>query len=194
MIRIVVVYFSLALIGGCVTAYVPPSGSDTASLTIETVDPVSRNIGFVHYRGGLDGYRCSAAPAVGLAILHNVSIGGGKYVSSVTVKIPAGAPFRLSTQMPFITQVDLPTVHSTLCQAQIRFTPLRGAKYVAVHGIGGDFCKMSLFSVDSAGTGTPVPYEKLPVCFDPKLDGGAWRRPIKEEFERNPSAYREMPP
>jgi hypothetical protein len=195
MIRHVVVCCWSALLVGCVTAYAPPTGSNSASLTLETVDSRVSNLWFYHYPGGFDAYRCSAAPAEAIAILHNVSIvtsyaDKGKNVSSVTVKIPAGAPFRFATQVSSIVGVELAGIKAQFCQAHVRFTPLPGGQYVAVHGVGGDSCNMELFSVNDTTQREPVPYEKLPVCYDPKNDGGAWKGPVEERFNSDPSAYK----
>jgi hypothetical protein len=78
-----------------------------------------------------------------------------------------------------------------LCQPHVRFTPVSGGKYVAVHGEAGDSCSMALFSVDEHGKRHPIAFDRLPVCYDSKNQGGAWQNPIKEEFERNPGAYRQ---
>jgi len=194
--RLFLVSCGLALLAGCVTAYAPPKDANTAYLTLETLDPVTRNIWFYHYPGGFDTYRCSAFPTEGMAILHDVGIptkiyaNEGKNVSSVTVKIPAGAPFRFATQAAFISGRDGLFVESTLCQAHLRFTPLRGAKYVAVHGAGGNYCDMSLSAIDDTGGRTQVPHEILPICFDSKNQLGAWKKPIEEKYEKDPGAYR----
>jgi len=194
MIRHLAACCCLALLVGCVTAYVPPTDANSASLTLETIDSRVSNLWFYHYPRGFDAYRCSATPAEAIAILHNVSIATmyadkGKNISSVTVKIPAGAPFRFATQVPALIETGV-TDKWQLCQAHIRFTPLPGGQYVAVHGVGGDFCNMQLYSINGTANRKPVSYEKLPVCYDPKNDGGGWKSPVKESFDRNPSAYK----
>jgi hypothetical protein len=195
MIRHLIACCCPALLVGCVTAYVPPTDSNSASLTLETIDSRVSNLWFYHYPGGFDAYRCSATPAEAIAILHNVSIATlyadkGKNVSSVTVKIPAGAPFRFATNVPSLTGIGAAGIKWQLCQPHIRFTPLPAGQYVAVHGVGGDFCTMELFSINDTGRLKPVPYEKLPVCYDPKNDGGGWKSPVEERFNRDPSAYK----
>lgn len=120
----------LVALTGCVTKYVAPTGGETATLTMETVDPQVRNLWFYRYSGNIDEYCRSAIPAEGIAILNNVSVAsgyadGGKNMTSATTTIPAGQPFRFATQLPTYEPRG-GVLHLTWCQPHASFTPEPG--------------------------------------------------------------------
>jgi len=193
--RLLMLSLVIVMATGCVPAYVQPESGETATFTMETSSGDVQNLWFYRYPGDMDEYRCSKEEAEGIAILNNIGVVSsyadqGRNVKKVTIKLPADRPFRFGAQIPTYELTGTGVFELTWCQLHARFVPRSGAHYVVVQGAEGNLCSFRIFEEDLSGGRTKPEIQLLPECFDKKNGNGIWEEGIKDQYEKDPGAYR----